>query len=105
MLASMTGFGAARKSSIALEATVEVKSVNNRFLKLAVRAPASLAARESEVEGLLKERLRRGSVNVTIRVKHAYAARLVAIDEEVVRAYQAAFRRLGLAEEAIPTLP
>jgi uncharacterized protein (TIGR00255 family) len=105
VLYSMTGFGSARRGNAGTEVTVEAKSVNSRFLKISVRGPSSLGARELELENLLKRDLRRGTVTLTVRVRHADPAALVAINAEVVRAYQAAFEKLGLSQEAIPTLP
>ena len=64
---SMTGFGSATRSRAGLSVTVEVRSVNNRFLKLVVRAPSLLSAREHEIEALVKDRVARGSVTVMLR--------------------------------------
>jgi uncharacterized protein (TIGR00255 family) len=65
---SMTGFGAASKSRGGVSATVEARSVNNRFVKISVRTPSMLSAREHELEALIRERVTRGSVSLTVKV-------------------------------------
>src|SRR5688572_17152303 len=105
MLRSMTGFGAAAAETAAVAVNVEIKSVNGRFLKTTVRSPGSLSAREGEIEARVRAALRRGSVTVTVHLHPRQPEALVAVNAEVVRAYQAVFRKLGLSEERIPTLP
>jgi uncharacterized protein (TIGR00255 family) len=105
MLRSMTGFGAAVRENDAVAVDVELKSVNGRFLKTNVRTPASLSSREPEIEARVRAHLHRGSVTVTVHVNPRKAEAVVAVNEEVVRAYQEVFRKLGLSEERIPTLP
>ena len=104
-LRSMTGFGAARRESDSLAVGVEAKAVNGRFLKVSLKAPPSLSAHEVDLEAMAKQKLRRGSVTITVHLQHTSAASVVAIDEDVVRAYQEVFRRLGLPEDRIPTMP
>ena len=105
MLRSMTGFGGAVRETDAVAVHVEVKSVNGRFLKTNVRVPAGLSSREPEIEARVRGVLRRGTVSVTVHVQPRKAEALVSVNEEVVRAYQHVFRKLGLSEERIPTLP
>ena len=105
MVRSMTGFGSGQRSGPGIDLFVEVKAVNGRFLKLSVRSPACLSSRESEIEALVKKRLARGSLTATIRVRRTDPEKMVTVDEAMVRAYQSTFRRLGLSEERIPTLP
>ncbi|MEZ4270340.1 MAG: YicC/YloC family endoribonuclease [Myxococcota bacterium] len=101
----MTGFGAARGNLANYEVSVELKSVNGRFLKIHSKLPPNMASRELEAEGLLKSRLRRGSVTLSLRARCTDPEGLVTINDDVVRAYQSHFRRLGLSEERIPQLP
>jgi uncharacterized protein (TIGR00255 family) len=101
----MTGFGSATRETDALLATVEAKAVNGRFLKITIKAPPTLSGHDQDLERLCKSHLKRGSITLSINLQPKDPAALVAIDETVVRAYQAAFRRLGLPEDRIPTLP
>ncbi len=105
MLASMTGFGAARLEAEGSAVTVEAKSVNGRFLKTSLRLPSVLGNYEHELEKLVRELVRRGTVHLTVDLKRSRSEALVVIDEAVVRAYQEAFRRLGIDEGPLATLP
>ena len=68
---SMTGFGAATSADANVSVTVEVRSVNHRFLQVKSRLGSELAEREGEVERLAKKHLERGSVNLTAKVEHS----------------------------------
>jgi uncharacterized protein (TIGR00255 family) len=105
MIRSMTGFGAATREGVELQVRCEARSVNGRFLKVSLRLPQALAARESELEAVVRKVLRRGSVSLSIDVHFARPDALVSVDEQVVRAYQEVFRRLGVSEAPLATLP
>jgi len=67
MIYSMTGFGDAQGTLDGVAVTLEIRSVNNKFFKLSTRLPDSLAGLESEFEAILRKRIARGSVAVTVR--------------------------------------
>lgn len=69
MLISMTGHGEARRHENGVMIAVEVRSVNHRHLKLSLRGPDWIQAREAEVERVARRFLRRGSVNVNIDIR------------------------------------
>jgi uncharacterized protein (TIGR00255 family) len=100
----MTGFGAARSEGAGLAIDVEARSVNGRYLKVAVKCPPVVRAIEHQLEALARSRLQRGSVTLSVNVTQTDPDRLVAINEDVVAAYQAAFERLGLSTGTIPLL-
>lgn len=66
-IASMTGFGAASATDGGEELSVEVKSVNGKFCEVKARLPRELAANEGDAVKLVKERLARGNVDVSVR--------------------------------------
>lgn len=66
MIRSMTGFGRATQAINDTQLTVEVKSVNNRHLKISSRLPDVLAPHELRFEKLIKRYLDRGSVSLSI---------------------------------------
>lgn len=72
-LKSMTGFGRAQNVSEAGELSVEVRAVNNRFHDLSLALPRDLSALESPVRALLKQRVRRGKIDMRIRYNPAEA--------------------------------
>jgi uncharacterized protein (TIGR00255 family) len=64
----MTGFGEARSQSEGLAVAVEVRTINSRHFKLSYRASDGYAALEPEVEAVTRETIRRGTVQVNLRV-------------------------------------
>lgn len=94
---SMTGF--ARRSgrvSEALGFNVSLKSVNHRFLDLHLRLPGGAEALEMQLRRVLKEKLRRGHVEVTLNLERSQKAE-AGYDHALVAAYVEAFR--AAAEE------
>ncbi|HUW57144.1 MAG TPA: YicC/YloC family endoribonuclease [Planctomycetota bacterium] len=67
MIRSMTGYGRAHLEDANCAVTVEIRSVNNRFLKVSVRGPEVWERLSRAIEGLVKERVSRGSVFVNVR--------------------------------------
>jgi len=68
---SMTGFGSASQRDRRFDVEVEVRSVNHRFLTLKQSLPEELSRREGELEQLVRERLTRGSLTLSVTVKAA----------------------------------
>lgn len=69
----MTGHGQSSTKSGINTIDVEVRTVNNRFLKVTARAPELSPAFEGEIEGLVRDFIRRGSVTVNVRVSGGIA--------------------------------
>ena len=69
MLVSMTGFGSARGQVDGVEFDVEIRSVNNRYLKCTVRLPESHSQLESAIEKRIRRRLIRGTVTLSVRMR------------------------------------
>lgn len=67
MIRSMTGFGAATASTPLGEISVEVKSLNNRFLDMTIKLPKELSASEPGLREVVRRRLRRGKVELYVR--------------------------------------
>ncbi len=69
MILSMTGYGSANVECGDFFCHVEIRSVNNRFVKTTVRIPDEVADIEVEIEKQLRTKLYRGSVNVTVLLR------------------------------------
>lgn len=69
---SMTGYGKADGSLRNFEFTVEVKSVNNRYLDITFRTPSFLSMFEPQLRDLIKQSVKRGKVTVFIDIKEKY---------------------------------
>ncbi|MGQ0635780.1 MAG: YicC/YloC family endoribonuclease [Planctomycetaceae bacterium] len=68
MLLSMTGYGDARYQAERLSASVEVRAVNNRYLKVSTKSAEAYGSLEPEIERLVRESIGRGTISVTLRV-------------------------------------
>ena len=88
---SMTGYGRATADRDGRQLTVELKSVNHRFLDLAFRIPRNLAFLEEDARREIGSRLARGHVDVFLTYRNLRTdARTVAIDTALFDAYAAA---------------
>jgi len=63
---SMTGFGAGKAGDPTLSIAAEVHSVNNRFLDISIRLPRALIPFENEVREIVRNRLERGRVSLSV---------------------------------------
>lgn len=87
MLLSMTGHGDASGENERLAVTAEVRSVNNRHLKVAVRCPDAYPSLESSVEKLVRQRVARGTLTVSLRVKQIHESQAAQLDRNALRQY------------------
>ncbi len=69
MIVSMTGYGAAQHAENGVCHALEVRSVNSRYLKLSIKLPEYLQFAENEIDKLLRQRLARGTVTYSVRVR------------------------------------
>lgn len=88
MLDSMTGFGSAHGPGPGFSAVVEIRSVNNRHLKVVVRGTDPYPLYESEVEKVIRRVVRRGNVHVTIRVDREYKSADLKLNITALRAFK-----------------
>lgn len=92
----MTGFGAAPLPAGRVEASLEIRSVNGRHLKLNIRLPSGLEEAEAGLRDLIAGALRRGTVDVALRSEStAGSSSTIEIDEDRLRAVLAAYRKIG----------
>ncbi|MGC8624583.1 MAG: YicC/YloC family endoribonuclease [Phycisphaerae bacterium] len=66
MIISMTGYGRASLEEENFFCQVEIRSVNNRFLKVSIRLPDELAQCEADIDKLVRQQLCRGCINITV---------------------------------------
>lgn len=103
MVRSMTGFGRGEAVRGGYHVTVEVRTVNHRFLDTSVRLPKSLAGFEEKLRSLVQARLGRGRVEVQVALEESGDGhRTVKVDATLAQRYHAALlqlqRELGLDE-------
>ncbi|MBL4591597.1 MAG: YicC family protein [Phycisphaerales bacterium] len=83
----MTGFGDASKSENGASFAVEVRSVNNKYLKCNIRIPDVLASLEPELEQIIRSTVSRGSVTLTVTCSNNDAAAAQKVNAAALRSY------------------
>src|SRR6185436_17115212 len=87
VLLSMTGFGDARFQAENLTATVEVRAVNNRYLKITTKCADAYAGLEGDIERIVRESISRGTVNIAIRLDRRHRAEDYALSQTALESY------------------
>src|SRR5277367_1286632 len=85
-LRSMTGYAQAQTSENGWSLRVSVRSVNHRFLDLHLRVPEGFEPLEPRIRQIVRDRVRRGHLDVTLRYDLAGPA-AVGVNHEVAAAY------------------
>lgn len=103
---SMTGFGRGMATGPLGRLTIELTTVNSRYLELSLRMPKSLAALEPTIRQLVAESLQRGKVNVSVGLDNKQSGGQAQLDLSAAKAHMAQLRRLRkeLNITAEPTL-
>ena len=83
----MTGFGDARRQNDRLSIAVEVRAVNNRYLKISTKVPDSYASLEGEIEKLVRESITRGTVQIELRANQIGGASRYTLNQQVLEEY------------------
>ena len=83
----MTGFGQSELKDEKKAVTVELRSVNNKYLKINIRIPDLLSGVEDKIEKLLKKELVRGTINLTIEYKTCDQVPKCVINKDILREY------------------
>jgi uncharacterized protein (TIGR00255 family) len=87
MLHSMTGFGDSQFESEGTSFQVEIKTVNNRFLKTSIKLPDALAFAETEIERIVRDELARGSVNFHLHMRQTATGGALEVNQAAVLSY------------------
>jgi uncharacterized protein (TIGR00255 family) len=98
-LHSMTGYGRGSVTSDKVRATVELRSVNGRFLEIRAKLPRSLLFLEPDLRAILEKRLRRGVVDFTVTIHPVEPGLSVHIADDVATAYVKQAERLAKAHD------
>ena len=88
MLKSMTGYGISSLDSGNTKYTVEIKSLNSKFLELSLRLPKAFAEKEFQLRNDCSKQIERGKVNLSLNVEKAGAVSNAAgIDQALLKHY------------------
>jgi len=101
MVYSMTGYGKGEARSGAGAVTVEVRTVNHRYIDFSIRLPRPLNGYEKEIEKIVRGAVKRGHVYVTVAFDKSVETESVTINRDLLRR---AYRMLSdfAIEEGIP---
>ena len=96
MVKSMTGYGRAKENRGGRDITVELRSVNNRYLDCTVKMPHAYIFAEDAIKRMVQKEISRGKVDVYVTIDAANAdLPVVAVNEPLAEAYVRAMRRLS----------
>ena len=96
MIKSMTGYGCAKGSVSDFDVSVELKSVNNRYLETSVRLPRNFMFAEDAVKKTVQKHISRGKVDVFISVDTSKSDDVtVKINEPLLKGYIDAIDRIA----------
>ena len=96
MIMSMTGFGAAKGVSGKVEVSVELKSVNNRYLDCTVKLPRVYYSFEEQFKTVVQKYISRGKVDVYITIDSTKADDvLIKVNHPLAEAYISALRSVA----------
>ncbi|MFD2202769.1 YicC/YloC family endoribonuclease [Shivajiella indica] len=96
MVKSMTGYGLAGIENDAFIISVEVKTLNSKFLDLSIRSPKQFSDKEHEIRNLVSKILDRGKVNLTIEFSNKAGTEIpIGINDELFQSYFRKYRELA----------
>lgn len=88
MIKSMTGYGIASRDFQNAKYTVEIKSLNSKFLELALKLPKAFSDKELILRNECSKQIERGKVNITFTIEYADLEKKTAsIDKELLKLY------------------
>jgi uncharacterized protein (TIGR00255 family) len=95
MLLSMTGFGEAHLEEDGYSAAVEIRTVNSRYFKAVIRLPEGYSSLEPMVDSTVRQRIKRGTVTVVVRVERKASPDDYQINDAVLGGYRQQIGRLS----------
>lgn len=84
----MTGFGEAHCQREGLGVGIEVRTINNRFFKLAIRTAEGYGRLEPRIEAIVRKRIRRGTIQVNVQVDRVRSPEDLRINADVLDRYR-----------------
>lgn len=101
MIKSMTGFGIGARDNHKVKYTVEIKSLNSKFLELALRLPKAFSDKELTLRSECSRLIERGKVNITVTVEYVdQTAAAATINTALLKNY---FRQLEAVANELGT--
>jgi uncharacterized protein (TIGR00255 family) len=84
----MTGFGEAHRKDASMAVAAEVRTINSRYFKLVIRSAEGYSALEPLLENLVRQHIKRGTIQVSLRVDRTRAGDEFKLDAGVLTGYR-----------------
>lgn len=94
MISSMTGFGTAQLEAEGISFLVEIRSLNNRFLKIVTKMPEALAFAVPAVEKIIRQELTRGAITYTLHMRYVGELGVFDINQAALEKYLASLEQV-----------
>jgi len=95
MILSMTGYGKGAANNGKLQVEAEAKSINSRYLEVFLKFPPILTTKEYELRELIKSKIRRGKINLSIQIKkNGLEDEVVTLDDARLKNYLALIKKV-----------
>ncbi len=105
MIISMTGYGRGELAQNGVTISVELRSLNSRYLEVITRVPRDLNPRENDIREILRKSLTRGKVHVSINIERDTAQAVeFSVDPELVRVYKEGLEQIRKAAKIKETV-
>jgi uncharacterized protein (TIGR00255 family) len=91
----MTGFGEAHRQTDGVAVVVEVRTINNRYFKLTLKCGEGYSLLEPDVEGVVRQQIRRGTVQVSLRVDRVRGSEDYQLNQAVLSNYRRQIEQLS----------
>lgn len=82
MICSMTGYGKGKAENNSFSVEVEIKSINSRYLDIFLKLPSNLVSKDIELREVIKNKVSRGKLSVSIQIKQNKSNNFSLIDED-----------------------
>jgi len=100
MIKSMTGYGGAKGTSGKTEISVEVKSVNNRYLDCSIKMPRVFSAFEGTLKEIVQSCISRGKIDVYVTIDSTNADDIeIRVNSPLAKSYVEALKQIALENE------
>ena len=103
MIKSMTGFGRAAGEVNGTMVTVEIRSLNSKFLELGLRMPQAFNEKEMELRSQFMKEFERGKVDVSIIMANGTDDQQLTFNRDLIKAYIKEFKTIEKENKISPT--
>lgn len=94
MMISMTGYGQSSITGKGVTISIELRSVNSRFLEISSKLPRELQFRENDIKELIRSKVSRAKINLFLGIEQSSKAKKLLINTEALKSYKDALEEI-----------